>query len=76
MQRARRLASSMIDRVVHDDEAQTLSVRFRNGRDYVYESVPRSTYDALVSAPSAGTFFNDAVRGHFPCRRASKRYAP
>ena len=76
MQRARRVASSMIDRVVHDDEAQTLSVRFRNGRDYVYETVPRATYDALVSAPAAGAFFNDAVRGHFPCRRASKRYAP
>ncbi len=76
MQRARRLDSSLIDRILHDDEAETLSVWFKGRGAYVYDHVPRAIYDALVRAQSAGTFFNQMVKGHYPCHRARKRYAP
>ncbi len=73
--RARRLHSSMIDRVVFDDEAETLRVSFRgSGRSYTYMGVPRAIYDALVRAQSAGRYFNDCIRGHFACRSNRRRY--
>lgn len=76
MQRARRLDSTFIDRIRHDDEAETLAIRFRNAREYRYDHVPRAIYDALARAPSAGTFFNERIKGRYPCRRLGKRYAP
>lgn len=73
--RAKRLQSSMIDRVVFDDEKETLAVSFRNsGRRYTYLGVPRAIYDALASASSAGSFFNEAIRGRFDCVPDRPRY--
>jgi hypothetical protein len=76
--RARRLNSSMIERILFDDEAETLSVWFRQSGKYVYSGVPRAIYDGLARAASAGRFFNEAVRGRFPCRPdpERKRYRP
>lgn len=72
----RRLQSSVIDRIVFDDDAETLSIWFRQSGRYIYEGVPRAIYDALARAPSAGRFFQEAIRGRFPCRRdpARRRY--
>ena len=76
--RAKRLRSSLIDRIVFDDEAETLSVCFRNSRRYVYQGVPRAVYDAFGKAASAGRFFNECVKGRFPGRPdpGVKRYRP
>lgn len=76
--RARRLHSSLIDRIVFDEDAHTLAITFRNSRRYIYEGVPRAIYDAFGKAASAGRFFNECVRGRFPCRPdpARKRYRP
>ena len=71
--RARRLRSSSIDRILFDDEAQTLSIWFKASGKYVYSGVPRAIYDALGRAKSAGTYFNEAIRGRFDCRRESGR---
>lgn len=35
-----------------------LEVIFKNGRSYTYVDVPKDTYDALITAPSAGKYFN------------------
>ena len=66
--RAKRLRSSVIDRIVFDDDAGTLAVWFTNSRRTIYDGVPRAVYDAFGAAASAGRFFNEAVRGRFPCR--------
>lgn len=71
--RARRLDSSLIDRIVYDDNARTLAVTFRNARRYIYEGVPRAIYDAFPKAASAGRFFNETVKGRFPCHPADPR---
>ena len=71
--RARRLNSSLIDRIVFDEEAHTLLVTFRNARRYVYYDVPRAIYDALGKAQSAGRYFNEHVRGRFACAPADGR---
>jgi hypothetical protein len=71
--RARRLDSSLIERIVFDDEAGTLMVQFRNARRYLYRGVPRAIYDAFKHAASAGRFFNEQVRGRFACEQVSGR---
>ena len=71
--RARRLHSSMIDRIVFDDEAETLAITFRQSGSYLYHGVPRAIYDALARAQSAGRFFNDCIKGRFACTRGDGR---
>jgi hypothetical protein len=72
--RACRLRSSLIDRIVFDDEAETLRIRFRHSGEYLYRGVPRAIYDALCKAASAGSFFNEQVKGRFDCRPLRRRY--
>lgn len=72
--RAKRLNSSLIERIVFDDEAETLRIRFRRSGEYLYSGVPRTIYDALARAASAGTFFNEAIKGRFACRPMRRRY--
>ena len=74
LMRARRLDSSLIERIVFDDEAETLRIRFRRSGEYLYSGVPRAIYDALGKAKSAGTFFNEAIRGRFECTPVRRRY--
>lgn len=66
--RARRLTSSMIDRIGFDDDTGTLTVWFKGSRKYLYYAVPRALYDALGKASSAGRFFNECIKGRFECR--------
>ena len=76
--RARSLKSSMIRRVVFDDEAGTLLVCFRSGLRYIYEGVPRAIYDAIGKAASAGQFFNEQIKGRYACHPdpTQRRYRP
>ena len=74
--RARRLASSMIDRVLFDEDHGTLAIWFRGSGKYVYSDVPRAIYDALARAKSAGAFFNQCIKGRFPCRAEGRRRYP
>lgn len=78
--RARRLRSSLIDRIVFDDEAETLTIGFRSAsgrpRRYRYKGVPRVIYDALAHATSAGTYFNEFIKGRFACEPLDRRRYP
>lgn len=74
--RARRLNSTMIDRILFDDEAGTLSIWFRESGKYVYSAVPRAVYDALARATSAGRYFNECIKGRFECRPEGRRRYP
>jgi hypothetical protein len=71
--RARRLSSSLIERIVFDDDAQTLLIQFRHTGRYLYHGVPRAIYDALGRAQSAGAYFNEAIKGRFACERTDRR---
>jgi hypothetical protein len=69
----------MIQRIVFDEDTQTLQVSFRSGLKYIYEGVPRAIYDALGKAASAGRFFNEHVRGRYDCRpdpAGRRKYRP
>lgn len=70
---AARLSSSMIDRIAYDEEARALSIWFRETGRYVYSDVPKAIYDGLRGAPSAGRYFNAAIKRRFPCRPDPER---
>ena len=76
--RAKRLNSSMIDRIAFDDLDGTLAVRFRNGRRYFYSGVPADMFEAMCTAVSPGRYLNANVRGRFVCRPdpAQARFRP
>jgi len=50
--------SAMLTSCSYDDMECELSVIFKTGRTYTYVDVPKSTYDDLINAPSAGRHFN------------------
>ena len=76
--RATNLSSSLIARIVYDDEKRTLRVCFRHGPAYVYFDVPGDEYDALKAARSAGRHYNSRIKGRYRCRYdpERKRFGP
>ena len=50
----------------YDDETRELTIRLRTGRTYVYRDVEPWVYDGLVSADSAGRYYNLTIKDHFP----------
>lgn len=73
MRACRIKTSSIIDRVTFDDDARVLSVSFKQTGKYVYFDVPDTIFEALCRATSAGTFFNEQIKGRFACRRDPER---
>lgn len=55
--------SSAIARIEWDNG--TLSIWFHESGRYDYHGVPRSVYEAFLSAPSKGSFFNDKIRDRY-----------
>ena len=76
--RAANLASTLIARILYDDEQRTLRVCFRHGPAYVYHDVPPEAYEALKSAASPGRHYNGEIKGHYRCTYDPdrKRYGP
>jgi len=71
--RAAKLNSSMISRVAYDEEAEALSIWFRETGRYIYHGVPRAIYEALRRAPSAGRYFNECIRRRYRCEPDPER---
>lgn len=57
------MGSSMLNACAYDDETNELTVQFTNGKLYIYEEVPIETYRELISAESAGRYFNSIKKG-------------
>lgn len=76
--RAARLRSSMIDRILFDEDAGELTICFKGSGKYIYSGVPQAIYDALRGAASAGAYFNRCIKGRFSCRAdpERKRFRP
>lgn len=63
------VSSSHIASIGYDEALQTLEVEFTDGGVYQYFNVPLPSYEALMSAPSHGTFLNANIKGQFPYQR-------
>lgn len=56
------LSSSNLRSCDYDAQTQILSITFHSGRTYRYADVPEDTYQSLLNAPSAGKYFNSAIK--------------
>ena len=57
--------SSNIKAVGYDLRSGQMEVEFNSGSVYRYARVPQILYQGLLAAPSAGSFFNDRIKGYF-----------
>jgi hypothetical protein len=61
--------SSTIASVGYDLTLGLLQLEFCSRAIYHYFGVPGGVHEALLEAPSKGSYFNRAIRGRFPYRR-------
>lgn len=58
--------STALATVGYDEARELLQLVFRGRGNYYYFGVPAAMHQALLSAPSKGGYFNQAIRGRFP----------
>ncbi len=68
--RRHRVQSSVIASVAYDDATRVLEVKFRSGRLYSYFEVPPHVVAELLTADSAGRYFNEQIRPNYRMARA------
>lgn len=56
------VSSSSVEAVGYEPTAAELWVQFNGGRIYIYDEVPQHVFDALLYAPSKGTYINQQVK--------------
>ena len=59
------LNSSAISYVEYSDLTRELHITFRSGGTYTYYGVPRSVYEGLISASSAGQYYHQHIEGRY-----------
>jgi KTSC domain len=57
--------STTLATVAYNADQELLQIEFRDRTVYRYFSVPADVHDALLRAPSKGSYFNHAIRGRF-----------
>lgn len=57
-----RVVSDILASVGYDANISMLEIEFCNGSVYRYFAVPRSAFDELMQATSAGTFFLERIK--------------
>jgi hypothetical protein len=67
--------SSTLATIAYDRTRELLLLEFNSRALYQYFGVPATLHDALLRAPSKGSYFNQAIRGKFPYRRISRGQA-
>ena len=60
------VASTTLATVAYDGIRNLLQLEFRSGAVYHYLGVPAAVHEALLGAPSKGSYFNQAIRGRYP----------
>jgi hypothetical protein len=62
------IVSTALKSVGYDAVARVLEVELQSGPIHRYFDVPLSVYEALMSAPSKGRYFDDNVQGKYEYR--------
>jgi hypothetical protein len=63
------ITSTDLKSVGYDAVAHVLEVELQDGPVFRYFDVPPLVYDALMSAPSKGSYFNDNIVAKYESRR-------
>lgn len=71
MQRNPITNSSNIIAAGYDADSSTMEIEFPRGGVYRYLSVPYGEYKNLITAPSPGRFFHQAIKGHYEFQRVA-----
>lgn len=58
--------SSTLATVAYDETRELLQLEFCSRAVYHYFGVPAAVHQALLDAPSKGSYFNQVIRGQFP----------
>ncbi len=64
-----KVESALISYLGFDEEKRFLLIEFIRGPVYIYNEVPKSVYDALLSAEIPDDFFNSNIRYVYKNRR-------
>ncbi len=59
------VVSTTLSTVAYDGIRNLLQLEFRSRAVYRYFGVPAAVHEALLGAPSKGSYFNQAIRGRF-----------
>lgn len=59
------LFSSAIGEAEYDDLLEELTITFKDGSQYTYESVPQDVFSSFMAAASAGQYFNANIRNEY-----------
>ena len=60
-----RVESTTLRALSYDGSRRILKLEFCSGAIYHYYGVPVAVYEALLGAPSKGSYFNQVIRGRF-----------
>jgi KTSC domain len=63
--------STTLATIAYDEAREVLQLEFRSRTIYQFLGVPAIVHQALLLAPSKGSYFNQAIRGRFPYQRLS-----
>ena len=61
-----RVDSTTLRAFAYDGAREILQLEFLSGAIYHYYGVPAAVHEALLDAPSKGSYFNRVIRGRFP----------
>lgn len=56
----------------YDPETETLRVEFKGGNQYDYHGVTKDLRDAMISAPSMGSFLHSIIKVGCPASKVPK----
>lgn len=65
------VVSTTLSTVAYDGIRNVLQLEFRSRAVYRYFGVPGAVHEALLDAPSKGSYFNQAIRGRYAYVRVS-----
>jgi len=61
-----KVESTTLLALAYDGAREVLQLEFRSRAIYHYYGVPAAVHEALLAAPSKGSYFNRIIRGRFP----------
>lgn len=70
------VSSTTLATMAYDGIRNLLQLEFRSRAVYCYFGVPAVVHEALLAAPSKGSYFNHAIRGRYAYVRVTEMQAP
>ena len=61
--------STNIAEAFYQPNTQVLEIYFHSGHVYRYAGISKDVFNELISAPSAGKYYNNNIRGQFTSLR-------